>query len=207
MSRLVPVRSSCLLVLLALLVLGISYHTPVTGTRGFLLRKRHSSRNEYNGKIASPLHAVKVALTREQGANQKLKDLLQPYQDIECVEIPCIQFADGPDQGRLETEIQRHDLALITSPHAARVFLQSFSKILPKSSIHVASIGNGTSQVLLEGGVAPCFESTDAQGDAFARVLPFTFGKKVLYSSSALADNSLADILNSRGFEVLYFSS
>ena len=38
------------------------------------------------------LSLAKIALTREEGANDKLKSLLQKY---ECIEIPCIMFETG----------------------------------------------------------------------------------------------------------------
>jgi hypothetical protein len=51
----------------------------------------------YNVKLKSSsssslLSMAKIALTREEGANDKLKSLLKKY---ECIEIPCIMFETG----------------------------------------------------------------------------------------------------------------
>ena len=45
------------------------------------------------------LSLTKIALTREEGANDKLKSLLKKY---ECIEIPCIMFETGNNILKIE---------------------------------------------------------------------------------------------------------
>ena len=61
-----------------------------------------------------------VALTREAGQNAKLRALLR----CENVEVPCIEFFRlDVDTERLKARLTGGDLALLTSPEAARVFV------------------------------------------------------------------------------------
>jgi uroporphyrinogen-III synthase len=154
----------------------------------------------------SSLYAGTVGLTREKESNKVLKDLLV---GVNCLEVPCIQFADGPDKENLAESIDRHDCIVVTSPHSASVLIDCLKtlKSLKPEKVKVATIGKGTSKVLLTDGIHPCFESTDATGDSLAAELPEICGKTVLYPSSALADDSVVEILTKRGFQVILFLS
>jgi uroporphyrinogen-III synthase len=141
---------------------------------------------------------VTIALTREAGENEKLKSLLSDYS---CIEIPCIQFSDGPDRGWLDQAILEHDGILITSPQAATVFLSAWhAKGRPKVS--VATVGSGTSKVLQKSGINPVFEPSVSTGEILAKELPTSFAKKILHPTSSLAEETIATILRDRGFEV-----
>lgn len=48
--------------------------------------------NSISSSSSIQLSLAKIALTREEGANDKLKSLLNKY---ECIEIPCIMFESG----------------------------------------------------------------------------------------------------------------
>lgn len=150
----------------------------------------------------SPLYA-KIALTREDGANNKLSNLLNGY---EIYEIPCIMFAEGPDAAQLTEAIRSHDVIVITSPQAAKVFLQSWQLAGRPTDLRIATVGEGSSKVLVAEGLIPFFEPSDFTAKTLALELPFAHGKTVLYPSSALAENTLANGLESRGFVVRWSS-
>jgi uroporphyrinogen-III synthase len=95
-------------------------------------------------------HDPIVALTREDGSNQKLRVLLES-KNIKCIEIPCIAFAAGKDIHKLEEEILNNDIIVISSPQAADVFLEAWAK-LGKPSVKVATVGKGTSKPLQQKG-------------------------------------------------------
>ena len=62
---------------------------------------------------STQLNAIKIALTREQGNNDKLASLLSNF---ECLEIPCIAFGPGKDTDKLESSLLNYDLITVTSP-------------------------------------------------------------------------------------------
>lgn len=142
--------------------------------------------------------SLKVALTRERGANNKLLELLT---DIDCYEIPCIMFDKGNDLEQLDNAIISHDIIIITSPQAALVFLNSWL-VMNKPIVKVVTVGQGTSKPLIEAGIIPLFEPSDSTAVTLARELPIELGNTILYPSSALADNKLVDGLQERGFKV-----
>jgi uroporphyrinogen-III synthase len=139
-----------------------------------------------------------VALTRELGANDKLKSLLH---GVECIEIPCIQFAVGEDIEKLGNAIISHDIVIITSPQASSIFIQSW-KDANKPPVKVVSVGKGTSKPLIVEGILPVFEPSDSTGEVLASEIPRYLGDSILYPCSALADNKVVKILLDRGFNV-----
>lgn len=141
---------------------------------------------------------VRVAVTREQGENCRLVDLLS---GLHCIEIPCITFANTAEADLLPTQLCKHATTILTSPQAASVYLQAW-QTAGAPAVQVATVGRGTSLPLLKHGVTPVFEPTQATGEALARELPLTYGPRLLYPSSALADNKIVHDLESRGFEV-----
>lgn len=155
-------------------------------------RTSTSNCNRCYGSIA------RVALTRELGANDKLRGLLS---GIDCVELPCLSFVDGEDLPSLPMSISKFDIIVLTSPQAARVFIHAWKQIgMP--SVKIATVGKGTSAVLIKHGVSPAFEPSDATGESLAAELPESLGKSVLYPSSSIADNKLVVGLEKRGFAV-----
>lgn len=148
--------------------------------------------------IPFKLSMARIALTREDGSNQKLADLLP---DLECVELPCIQFGPGSDYNLLTKELTTYDIIAISSPQGASVFLTVWNEA-GRPPIKVASVGRGTSKALQKGGVTPVFEPTDATAKVLAEEFPTTFGSRVLYPTSAIAEDTLQSALEKRGFEV-----
>lgn len=203
------------LLLLSFAVISFSY-SPIKTSTKLIQQLKTSSSNFQLSRIAtskrrSPnlLYAIPsttIALTREDGSNDKLMALLKGYK---CYEIPCIMFEKGEDLHRLPNEILQNDLIIITSPQAAKVFINSFetsnndnsSKDLIQS-VKVVSIGKGTSKPLLDKGIVPVFEPSDSTAETLAKELPLSFGKRVLYPSSAIAENTLVKGLEERGFSV-----
>ena len=143
---------------------------------------------------------ARVALTREKGSNDKLRGLLEAV-GVRCVEIPCIAFTAGPDLGRLTEEMKACDIVVISSPHAARVFLE-YWEAADKPEVKISTVGKGTSKPLIEAGLHPFFEPSDATAATLSAELPESHGKKVLYPTSAIAENTMQVGLESRGFQV-----
>lgn len=159
----------------------------------------------YRGRLN--LQAVlKVALTRELGTNDKLSKLLSNNKNIQCIELPCIQFFDGDDTDKLKSEIPKNDVIILTSPQGAAVFLTAWESI-GKPTVKVAVVGKGTAQPLIARGINPFFQPSDFTGEVLAKELPDGCGKTILYPTSSLADKTLESALRERGFLVTRLNS
>eukprot|EP00927_Polykrikos_kofoidii_P041307 TRINITY_DN35219_c0_g2_i1.p1 TRINITY_DN35219_c0_g2~~TRINITY_DN35219_c0_g2_i1.p1 ORF type:complete len:336 (-),score=31.55 TRINITY_DN35219_c0_g2_i1:182-1189(-) len=170
-------------------------------------------------RIRSP---IRIALTREEGQNHKLRNLLVDRvstldSQVEILELPCIEHGRGADLEELErllltlavgkSGLESPDCAVLTSPEAARVFLRSWNKAIsgPGSvalPIPVVCIGRGTSAVLKSARVEVVFEPSVANAETLATELPEILGPKVWYPASASAQATLQDGLAARGFVV-----
>lgn len=115
-----------------------------------------------------------VALTREQGANGALRQLLC---GVDCVELPCLEFADLMSPSELGASIPIDELVLLTSPQAAKVFLRGWAAA-SKPPVKIVSVGKGTTKQLLEEGLRPEFEPSQALGAVLAKELPTHLGKR-----------------------------
>eukprot|EP01041_Mallomonas_annulata_P009038 gene9038-18719_t len=144
------------------------------------------------------LEMVKIALTREEGTNEKLAAFLTKY---ECLELPCIMFAPGEDAERLSGDILTHDIIAITSPQGAAVLLSAWERA-SRPDIKIAAVGKGTSKPLIAQGLKPVFEPSDFTAVSLAAELPDQYGEKVLYPTSSLAEDTLQMGLQKRGFQV-----
>lgn len=194
------------LLLTSYFVLATSFHlSPVTQTNHvaqLLLNPNIGTQRRIRRSNSQlKLLAIKVALTRERNANDKLKETFQrdPASLIECVEIPCIQFHWMPELD-LSEHISNHDVVVLTSPQAALVFLKHW-RTSSKKKVRIASVGHGTSKPLIAEGLTPIFEPSEATGECLAKELPF-IGETVFYPCSAIASNQIETILASRGFKV-----
>jgi hypothetical protein len=83
------------------------------------------------------MNMLKVGLTRELGANDKLLALLG---GVECFEVPCIMFDTGEDIDKLQAAIIAHDIITITSPQAAAVFLSAWETV-GKPEVKLVTVG------------------------------------------------------------------
>jgi uroporphyrinogen-III synthase len=153
-----------------------------------------------NGRfIVKAVHSCRVALTREAGANEKLRRMLEG--SVNCVELPCIDFGPGPDASRLSTEITRHDLVILSSPKAASIFINAWREE-GCPAVKIATVGKGTSSNLVAEGLLPIFEPSDSTAETLAAELPTSLGLSVLYPTSSIAATTLESGLMQRGFKV-----
>lgn len=90
----------------------------------------------------------KVILTREKGKNDPIRKLLE-CQGVDCLEMPLVETAPGPDVDLLPQLLQEEsfDWVCITSPEAASVFVDGWEKA-GKPSVRIAVVGKGTGRVL-----------------------------------------------------------
>jgi uroporphyrinogen-III synthase len=148
----------------------------------------------------------RVALTREVGSNTKLLELLQ---GVDCVELPCLSFVPREEASRLAVEMTLHDFTVLTSPHAASVFIEAWIAA-SKPPVRVLTIGSGTSSPLRQVGLDPEYECSRSQPTAAALVedLPVSIyaGCTVLYPTSSLSDDTLQTGLESKGLIVTRLS-
>jgi uroporphyrinogen-III synthase len=90
---------------------------------------------------------------------------------------------------------------VLSSPQAASVFLDYWANN-GKPGVKVATVGKGSSKPLVSAGIQPCFEPSDSTAETFSKELPSTLGKRILYPTSSLAENTMQRGLESRGFQV-----
>ena len=152
-------------------------------------------------------------LTREKGANTQLKNLLEA-RNIATVELPCITFerTDGFDElcSILKgSKSAIHPWIVITSPAAAAFFAEAWIETSSFRSpadleSRIASVGVGSAKVLAAAGLPVDFLPSKADGKRLAAELPaegLVTGScgSVLFPTSALAANAIADGLAARG--------
>lgn len=164
-----------------------------------------------------------IAMTREQGKNEKLrKQLVQqlvtdnpgnPAVDIQ--EIPCIAHADGPDYDQLGDRLQgdHWDYVTVTSPEAARVLASAWHWNKDDAETTkvpaVAAVGKATETALEQAGIPVAFCPSKATAKILVKELPALQSDNqhkttVLYPASAKAATTLQDGLAARGdFDVI----
>lgn len=165
-----------------------------------------------------------MALTREQGQNAKLRKALAealpragvPDGNVNCIEVPCIEHAPGPGFADLKARLALlvagasaaeglPDSAVLTSPEAARVFLEAWRTVSAGAHLELplACVGKGTAAVVEGAGAAVYFQPSRADAETLAAELPLErFGPRILYAASAIAPGTLQEGLSARGFEV-----
>jgi uroporphyrinogen-III synthase len=96
----------------------------------------------------------------------------------------------------------KNDVITITSPQSARVFLDVWESC-GKPKVNIATVGKGTSAVLIKRSLTPIYEAAkEATASVLAEELPTSYGMKVLYPTSSLAEKVLQENLEKRGFIV-----
>ncbi|ESR48070.1 hypothetical protein CICLE_v10001965mg [Citrus x clementina] len=154
----------------------------------------------------------KVVVTRERGKNGKLIKALAKHR-IDCLELPLIQHAQGPDTDRLSSVLNADtifDWIIITSPEAGSVFLEAW-KEAGTPNVRIGVVGAGTASIFEEViqsskcSLDVAFSPSKATGKILASELPKNGKKKctVLYPASAKASNEIEEGLSNRGFEVV----
>ncbi len=139
---------------------------------GLRYPRTSSSRIFYGLSIALYARRLKVALTREEGTNDKLAVLLPNF---DCIELPCLAFEKMDATLQLDSAIKAHDAVVLTSPQSVNVFLEAWFR-LGKPAIKVATVGKGTSKPLISSGIIPIFEPSEALGAVLAKELPLDIG-------------------------------
>jgi uroporphyrinogen-III synthase len=160
-----------------------------------------------------------VALTREEGKNDKLRRALLSGEtltslrfSVEIHEIPCIEHADGPDTEMLVPTLtsKQFDYIAITSPEAAKVFASAWVEAgRPEIKGVVAAVGEATGEALKEYGIDVGFVPSKATAETLVNELPLSDAAKteirattLLYPASAKAQDTLQNGLEERGFSV-----
>ncbi|KAK4860254.1 hypothetical protein QYF36_020036 [Acer negundo] len=153
----------------------------------------------------------KVVVTRERGKNGKLINALAKH-GVNCLELPLIQHAQGPDLDRLPSILSdtAFDWIVITSPEAGSVFLEGW-KAAGTPNVRVCVVGAGTASIFQEvmrsskHSLDLAFTPSKATGKVLASELPKNGNKKctVLYPASMKASNEIEEGLSNRGFEVM----
>lgn len=159
-----------------------------------------------------------IGLTREAGNNEKLRVAIQSHpalretiSEIQFVELPCIEHADGPDSKDLPVTIasMSYDYICITSPEAATVFAHACEVVRdtfdPTAIVplgRIAVVGKATEQVLKKRGFEVAFVPSKATAKVLADELPHLQSSDkttVLYPASLQAKMNLEEGLDQRG--------
>ena len=144
-----------------------------------------------------------VALTREEGKNEKLKKALEEAGFFETVELPCIAHADGPDLPTLSERLQESwDYVIVTSPEAAKVVASAWNAVA-NNPPKVAAVGKATQEALNQCGIDVFFTPTKATAATLVVELPGEAPCRILYPASCKARKTLQEGLEGRGFEVV----
>jgi len=156
----------------------------------------------------APLYATPlvVALTREEGKNDKLRtDLENMLGDAAILEeMPCVAHADGDDFDKLDSTLKDSDwdYVAVTSPEAARVLAQVWNTD-DTLDISVVAVGKATQATLEKLGIKVDFCPSKATAATLVNELPAKSEKTtLLYPASAKAASTLEEGLLARGFEV-----
>mmetsp|Transcript_15758 Transcript_15758/g.23875 ORF Transcript_15758/g.23875 Transcript_15758/m.23875 type:complete len:305 (-) Transcript_15758:158-1072(-) len=156
---------------------------------------------------------VVVALTREEGKNEKLSKMLKSTLadfDVTIEEIPCIAHADGDDLPRLTSHLvnESFDYVTVTSPEAARVLATAWNCNSARKMPAVAAVGKATQATLESLNIPVDFCPSKATAETLVTELPDVYAHensrttKVLYPASAKAMPTLQNGLSKRGFNV-----
>ena len=173
--------------------------------------------------VSDPTTTITVALTRELGKNDKLERTLTAHPGLQMmglnlnvIELPCIEHADGDDLAKLvdilsssdsDDSISDYDYVVITSPEAARVLASAIEQANMASldtfndSVQVAAVGKATGKALEKLGIDVNFVPSQATGETLSAELPAVEGAgrtKILYPASAKARNDIEEGLEAR---------
>lgn len=189
-------------------------------------RRRHSHASSISelemaeGRLQDIESQFVVALTREEGKNDKLHKAILSNERIEQIsnvvqihELPCTEHANGPDieklAPKLSTSASIFDYVAITSPEAAKVFASAWNEAGQPQLGMVTAVGKATQESLEECGIDVAFVPSKATAATLVIELPESDraisenrSTTLLYPASAKAQNTLQDGLEERGFTV-----
>ncbi|KAL9190780.1 hypothetical protein ACHAXT_000486 [Thalassiosira profunda] len=157
-----------------------------------------------------------VALTREEGKNDKLRNALLSNErvaglPVQIYELPCIEHADCPDTDKLAPTLasSQFDYVAITSPEAAKVMASAWIEAGRPKLGNVAAVGKATQEALTQYGIEVAFVPSKATAATLVKELPpsdtaVDAGRAttLLYPASAKAQETLQKGLEKRGFDV-----
>lgn len=150
-----------------------------------------------------------VVVTRESGKNGALMNLLKA-KGVTCVELPLVEAVEGEDVGSLPSVLTREkwDWVCVTSPEAAKVFLEGYEKAGKPKGLKLAVVGAATGRVLakaepVEFALENQFIPSKATAAVLVQELPCDQGSLVLYPASKKAATTLQDGLEERGATVV----
>eukprot|EP00537_Pseudo-nitzschia_pungens_P000804 CAMPEP_0172375854 /NCGR_PEP_ID=MMETSP1060-20121228/63708_1 /TAXON_ID=37318 /ORGANISM="Pseudo-nitzschia pungens, Strain cf. cingulata" /LENGTH=259 /DNA_ID=CAMNT_0013103141 /DNA_START=160 /DNA_END=939 /DNA_ORIENTATION=- len=159
--------------------------------------------------MADQTHIV-VTLTREDGKNEKLRKKINEntelMEQIDVLEMPCIEHAVGPDYDSLSSTLlsEQWDFVAVTSPEAANVLASAWDA-LRDNPLPVVAVGKATEKRLQDSEIPVAFVPSKATAATLAKELQPVDGTKktsVLYPASAKAKKTLENDLTARGFAV-----
>lgn len=168
----------------------------------------HPSATYYRHLFQTP---PRVALTREEGKNESLKNLLeQMYSFIEAVEVPCVRTVPLEKGLRCLSRILRADpkpeWIVITSPESAHTFIEIWKKenFPDLQAVKFAAVGNSTADVLRAVGFNIAFIPSKATGKSLISEFPTCdTSTEVVYPASFKASNAIVDgLLHKYGIAV-----
>lgn len=162
----------------------------------------------------SDIFTVTIALTREDGKNDKLRETIEEHptkkmlassMSLNLVEMPCIEHAEGPDleafqkMAKENPSFSEYDYIVITSPESAKVFGDAVNPADLSSKI--AAVGKATAKALTKQGFEVDFMPSKANGETLAEELPPVSAMRlnnVLYPASAKAAETIEEMLGNR---------
>ena len=156
----------------------------------------------------SDLVGKRIVITRAIHQTKALENLLRQYQAIPIL-YPCIAIAPPRDTTLLDTQLtdlESYDWLILTSSntvHALKERLTALNLQPDWGQIKIAVVGDKTAQTFtLQFQHHPNFTPDIFTAEALAYSLPINAHDRILAPQSALADNTLAEILNMRGGDV-----
>lgn len=151
----------------------------------------------------------KVVVTRELGKNGALMNVLKS-RGVTCLEMPLIEAVDGEDLESLPEVLlgEKWDWVCVTSPEAAKVFIEGYEKAGKPSGVRCATVGVATGKVLATAypdvfALDKQFIPSKATAATLVKELPCDQGSLVLYPASKKAATTLEEGLESRGATVV----
>jgi uroporphyrinogen-III synthase len=127
-----------------------------------------------------------------------------------CVELPLVEAVPGEDAATLPDVLKRErwDWVCVTSPEAAKVFLEAYANAGRPDGVRVAVVGAGTGKVLAKAepttfALEKQFIPSKATAATMVDELPCDQGSLILYPASKKAATTLQDGLEARGATVV----
>ena len=205
-------------------VVAVIVSFPLQALAAFTSIVQSSFQPDHHVLYAAARQSISIALTREIGKNEKLRQELETRIDelttmIQWQELPCIAHAPGEDLERLAPILhdQVWNYVAVTSPEAAQVLATKW-KVNDSTSASagadpsVVAVGQATKSTLEALGIPVAFCPSKATAETLVKELSLqslttssgttTTTTTVLYPASAKAANTIQDGLSARGFVV-----